>query len=481
MSATGIVAYAAYLPRHRVQRRELGETLGLAAGSGERVVASFDEDSTTMGVEAANAALRQAKERGLDTPFGVYFATTSPAYVDKTNAAAIHAALALPTEVFAADLAGSVRSGMAAFHTAAGTGGVAVAADVRTGRPGSIDERSGGDAAAAFVLGDPAEALAEAVAHRSLTTEVLDRWRTPGALSAEQWEERFGQDTYLPLIERAAAEVLAIGGLEQADHVVLVSPNPGVVKQGTKIVNGRVSTSGCPTGHAGAADPWVALADALDRAEPEQTILVLSAADGCDAVLFRTTSRLERSRQEHSVVDQLAEGRTVSYATYLGWRGLLDREPPRRPEPDRPAGPPSSRSARWKFSFTGSACHRCGFVHLPPVRICKQCSAVDEMTPRTLAGTSGTVATYTVDRLAFSPSPPLTEAVIDFDEGGRYTLEVADGAAETLQVGTRVGLAFRRLFTAGGVHNYFWKARVLNESGTDTTREDRDVAVGGQP
>ena len=101
------------------------------------------------------------------------------------------------------------------------------------------------------------------------------------------------------------------------------------------------------------------------------------------------------------------------------------------------------------------------------------------MGPRTLAGTSGTVATYTVDRLAFSPSPPLIEAVVDFDGGGRYTLEVADGAAETLHVGTRVGLAFRRLFTAGGVHNYFWKARVLDAPNT-TPPQDRDVAVGGQ-
>jgi hypothetical protein len=26
-------------------------------------------------------------------------------------------------------------------------------------------------------------------------------------------------------------------------------------------------------------------------------------------------------------------------------------------------------------------------------------------------------------------------------------------------VGTRVEMTFRRLYTAGGIHNYFWKAR----------------------
>jgi uncharacterized OB-fold protein len=145
----------------------------------------------------------------------------------------------------------------------------------------------------------------------------------------------------------------------------------------------------------------------------------------------------------------------------LSWRGWLEREPPRRPEPDRAAGPPSSRSVRWKFAFTGSQCLECGFVHLPPSRVCKNCAVVDEMAERSLSAAQGTVATYTVDRLAFSPSPPLIDAVVDFEGGGRYTLEVADGAPDRLEVGTKVGLTFRRLHTAGGVHNYFWKARVL--------------------
>jgi uncharacterized OB-fold protein len=117
--------------------------------------------------------------------------------------------------------------------------------------------------------------------------------------------------------------------------------------------------------------------------------------------------------------------------------------------------------AAWKFGFTGSACRTCGFVHLPPARVCKDCGAVDQMRARSLAGAYGTVATYTVDRLAYSPSPPLVEAVIDFDGGGRTTLEVADAAPGELAVGTRVGLSFRRLHSTDGVHNYFWKARVI--------------------
>src|SRR5690606_40507144 len=147
----------------------------------------------------------------------------------------------------------------------------------------------------------------------------------------------------------------------------------------------------------------------------------------------------------------------VAYATYLSWRGWLEREPPRRPEPDRPAGPPSARAADWKFSFTGSVCSRCGFTHLPPMRVCKNCGALDEMEARSLAAATGTVATYTVDRLAYSPSPPLIEAIVDFDGGGRSTLEVADALPDDLAVGTRVDSASRRLYTATGTDSHFSK------------------------
>jgi hydroxymethylglutaryl-CoA synthase len=146
---------------------------------------------------------------------------------------------------------------------------------------------------------------------------------------------------------------------------------------------------------------------------------------------------------------------------WLKWRGLVDREPPRRPEPDLPAAPPSARASAWKFGLVGSRCASCDFVHLPPARACKSCGAVDKMDDLPLAGSGGRIATYTVDHLAFSPSPPVVQAVVDLDDGGRYTFEVADPEPDRLVVGGRVDLVFRRLFTVGDVHNYFWKARLV--------------------
>jgi 3-hydroxy-3-methylglutaryl CoA synthase/uncharacterized OB-fold protein len=416
-------------------------------------VASYDEDTTTMGVEAARRALRNG-----DRPASLAFATTAPAYLDKTNASAIHAALDLGHEGFAVDMAGSARSAIGALRAAAAGAGMAVLSDVRTGRPGSADEREGGDGAAAFLFGT-GEAIAELVAEASMTAEFLDRWRLPGESASRSWEERFGLEMYLPLIRDAVRRVLADAGVDEPDHVIVSSPHARAAKTAAKQFPGRVPEESPPIGYAGAADIGIRLAAVLDRASGGESILVVSAVDGCDAMLLRTTPALEHRRAVEPVSEQVEHGRDLLYATYLTWRGLLEREPPRRPEPERPAGPPSARSEAWKFGFVGTRCDACGQVHVPPRRVCVRCGAVDRMVRAPLAGRPGLVVTYTVDRLAFSPSPPIIDAVVDFEGGGRFTLEITDATPDEVDIGTPLELTFRRLYTVDGVHNYFWKAR----------------------
>ncbi|MGH9000395.1 MAG: Zn-ribbon domain-containing OB-fold protein, partial [Acidimicrobiia bacterium] len=146
---------------------------------------------------------------------------------------------------------------------------------------------------------------------------------------------------------------------------------------------------------------------------------------------------------------------------FLSWRGMLVKEPPRRPDPMAPAAPPSHRSTRYKFGFVGSHCEACGAVHLPPVRVCMSCHAVDRMADVPMADVPATVATYTIDRLAFTPSPPLVAAVVDFDGGGRIKCQLTDVDPDAVTIGDRVEPTFRKMMTAAGVHNYFWKVRPI--------------------
>jgi hydroxymethylglutaryl-CoA synthase len=391
-------------------------------------------------------------------PAGVYFATADPAYLDKTNATAIHAALALDESAMAYDMLGSIRSAAGAMRAAmdAGRPTLAVLSDIRTGLPGGADEREGGDAAAAFFLA-PADVdspvLAEPVAAASVTAEFLERWRVPGDAASRQWEERFGEHAYVPLAEAAIASALKQAGVTGGALAhVLVAGSHGRANKRADDLTGSV-------GNTGAAHAGLLLADALDRGQADDLIMLVSLADGCDVTVWRATSALPRNRQRVSVADQIKAGGKVSYATFLTWRGFLKREPPRRPDPQAPAAPPAFRAEAWKFGFTGSRCQACGTRHLPPTRVCLKCRAVDRMTAERMADVPATIATYTVDRLAYSLSPPVVVGVLDFEGGGRFTCELTDVDPAAVKIGNRVEMTFRRLMTAHDVHNYFWKAR----------------------
>ncbi len=464
----GIVAYGAYLPYFRLDRKAIGESLGSPAGAGTRSVASYDEDTTSMAVEAARAALRAAPDV---RPGALYFATAAPAYLDKTNASAIHAALALDAQAPAFDMLGSVRSSAGALWAAidAGRPTLAALADIRTGLPGGGDERDGGDGAVAFLFADSRDrsVLAEPVARASTTAEFLERWRLPGDAVSRQWEERFGEHAYLPLGEAAVTEALKQAGLTATGVTrwIVTGPHGRASRRLASSVGaakGTVADDLAATiGNTGAAHAGLMLADSLDRAKPDELIAVVSLADGCDVTIWRATAAIAARRPAPSVAVQLASGGRLGYATFLTWRGFLQREPPRRPDPERPAAPPSFRAESWKFAFTGSRCQACGARHVPPQRVFVKCHAVDRMTPERLADIPATIATFTVDRLAYSLSPPVVAAVIDFEGGGRFQCELTDVDPSAVKIGDRVEMTFRRLFTAGGVHNYFWKARPL--------------------
>lgn len=466
----GLIAYGAYIPYNRLKRSEIAAALGGGDGRGTRAVASYDEDTTSLAVEAARTALRVLPASA--SPRRVCFATAAPAYLDKTNAAAIQAALDLDENVLAVDMAGAVRSGVGALLAAAEAPvpAIAVLSDIRTGLPGGADEREGGDAAAAFVFGDCAglTPLAELIAHASTTAEVLDRWRLPGGRASRVWEERFGEHVYAPLAARAFAEALKQASLtpERVDHLLVAGVHARAQRQFAFTCGARREALADDLtgviGNSGTAHPGVLLADVLDRAEPNRIIALVLVADGASALLFRTAPALVERRSATPVAAQIAAGNDgLRYATFLSWRGVLEREPPRRPDPEPPYAPPSHRREDWKFAFVASRCEKCGTRHLPPDRVCVRCRAVDCMARERLADVRATIATFTIDRLAYTPSPPLVAAVIDFDGGGRFRCQLTDVDPGKVAIGDRVEMTFRKIFTAAGIHNYFWKARPI--------------------
>jgi 3-hydroxy-3-methylglutaryl CoA synthase/uncharacterized OB-fold protein len=406
------------------------------------------------------------------------FVTTDPAYADKTNATAIHAALDLDPGTPAFDMVGSVNSANGAMAAAnfAPMPTLVVFSDLRTGLPGGADEAGGGDGAAAFLYAPDAPALVDFLGWGAATDEFLDRYREPGDSHSRLWEERFGEHAYTPLAEQAVAEALKQAGVGPADvdYAIVTGVHARAIRVVAKSLGvgkeALVDDLTAAIGNTGAAHGPIVLSDLLDRVEAGKTILRVTLADGAIATVVRTTEALGEWRSRRSagatVAAQIAAGRTdLDYPRFLTWRGQLHREPPRRPDPTPPVAPASLRKERWKFSFHASKCDDCGTRHLPPARVCVNCGAVDHMSEERLAETPATIATYTVDRLAFSLSPPIVATVVDFDGGGRFRCEMTDVDPDTVAIGDRVEMTFRRISTVDGIHNYFWKARPEREGG----------------
>ena len=340
------------------------------------------------------------------------------------------------------------------------------ASDVIVGAPGGARESQGGDGAAAFVTGGDRDAIARVLGRASATIEILDVWRVPEERFPRQWEERFIADTMAPAIADTARRALEAAGVEPSTlaTAILDGTNPRSMAGLPKALGLRPEQVADPlaasVGRTGVAHAGLLLARALDQAKRGDRILVVCEADGADALVLEVTEAITDARPVRKVDRWIASKRNdLPYNTYLKWRGILPFEPPRRPDPERPAAPPMRRHERWKLAFVGSRCTKCQTGHLPPQRVCVKCGAVDQMRDERFADTSCRVATYTLDHLAYSLQPPVVAAFVDYEGGGRFSSELTDVDPKDVAIGKHLEMTFRRLYTAQGVHNYFWKAR----------------------
>src|SRR5437762_2489945 len=111
----GITRIGTYFPRRRLDRALIAKAWGTRVPAGTRTVAGLDEDALTMATDALLACLGDADPAAFDA---LYFASTSSPYLEKQVASMIATAADLRRDIVVADLAGSVRAGLAALRAA---------------------------------------------------------------------------------------------------------------------------------------------------------------------------------------------------------------------------------------------------------------------------------------------------------------------------------------------------------------------------
>ncbi|WP_018133064.1 OB-fold domain-containing protein [Effusibacillus pohliae] len=471
----GIVSYGAYIPYYRLDRKKIADAFGERAMGGEKAVANFDEDSVSIAVSAGLDCLQGIDASGIGA---LFFASTTVPYEEKQAASTIAAALDLKKSTRVADVTGSLRGSSAALlaaFDAVQAGGepvLAAAADCRLGAPQGTNEQLFGDGGAALLIGRGDDVVARVLAVYSHTEEQIGVWRNRGDRFVQSWEERFVHTVYVQTVAASVRGVLAKSGLQPADFskVVIAGPAPraqlaaaaSLGFQREQVQDLLLDT----VGMTGTAHAPMMLAAVLEQASPGDRILYVSFGEGSDAIIFEVTEAIRRLPQRRGIRGHLpVKSDRLRYADYLKWRGILPTEPARRPETPRPSVTAMHRNYQQNLALYGSKCLECGTPQFPKQRVCVQCQAKDRMEDYRFYGRTAKVATYTIDHLAASPAPPTVVAVVDFAGGGRMICEVTDCDPAEMRIGMELEMTFRRLYEAGGIHNYFWKAKPKREGG----------------
>ncbi|MCK5654261.1 MAG: 3-hydroxy-3-methylglutaryl CoA synthase, partial [Dehalococcoidia bacterium] len=235
----GITSYGAYIPIYRLSRETINGVWG-GTGKGEKAVANADEDSLTMGVEAARDCIKGVEKDSIDA---LYFASTTPPYKEKQSASIMAAACDLKEDIVTVDLTDSIRSATIAIMMAldavkAGSARqvLVVAADTRLGPPDTAFESLFGDGAAAFLIGNEGVAV-EIEGSTCLASEFVDYWRLEYDKIIRSWEDRFiREESYVPYVEKAVSALLKKQNMTAKDFskAVIYSPDrrmqPAIVK-----------------------------------------------------------------------------------------------------------------------------------------------------------------------------------------------------------------------------------------------------------
>ncbi len=457
----GMTGYSVYVPVHRLSRDAVSAATHTKTIAGSRSVANFDEDSLTMGIEAALECLRNCKSK--EPLKKLLLASASYPYVEKQSANIVAKVCGLREDLFTADIANTVRAGTAALSLALSgqEAAMVVAADCRQTEQGEALEQLVGDAACAFTVGSQ-EPIATLVKSLSVAGEFTDIWKRDRDGHLQQGEDSFVFEYgYVNHMSAAMKKALGAWGVNPRElkKVAVSGPHPKfnrALRQASgldeKLFVGDLAER---IGYTGNAHPMMLLIEALESSNPGDLLLLGCYGDGvCDLLLFKTTDEIKTVAGRNTLAKATAGGREIDYLHYLKIRGHLKQDS----QDSFISLPMNWREESQNLQLQGSRCQNCRTLYYPQRRLCKKCGALDHMDPVALSR-EGSLYTFTRDHAFPSPEGFTSMGVVDLDDGARFYGQVIDTDRTPPRIGQRVKLVFRKMHEGGGLKNYFWKVK----------------------
>jgi hydroxymethylglutaryl-CoA synthase len=340
--STGIVGYGSYVPRYRLPATEVARVWTDGQGGTpiiEKAVPGPDEDTLTIGLEAARNALVRANIDPEDIG-AVWVGSESHPYAVKPTSTIIAEALGVTPYTEAADWQFACKAGTETVQAAIGFVGsgmaryaLGIGADTAQGRPGDALEYTAAAGGAAFVVGPAAESIAIFEASLSYVTDTPDFWRRPMMHYPSHGQRFTGEPAYFHHITSAGRELMNELGYvaKNFDHVVFHQPNTKFPERAAKMlgfdkeqwVTGLLSPK---VGNTYAGASLLGLTAILDVAEPGQKILCVSFGSGAgsDAFSIDVTEAIASKQKLAPTTQDYVNRRTeIDYAMYVRYRKKL--------------------------------------------------------------------------------------------------------------------------------------------------------------
>ena len=345
----GIYSYGVYIPRYRIKVPEIARVWGASAdditrglGVYEKSVPDLDEDTATIAVEAARAALRRRDEIDPKNIGAIYVGSESHPYAVKPTACTVGEAIEATPNMTAADYEFACKAGTAGIQTCMGlvkSGmiqlGIAIGADVAQGAPGDALEYTAAAGGAAFVIGGE-DVIADINRTCSFTTDTPDFWRREGQNYPRHGGRFTGDPGYFKHVQGAAMLMFEMAGTtpKDYDYAVFHQPNAKFPQRVAKMLGFReeqiepgLVVPRLGNTYSGAS--MIGLAATLDIAKPGERIFVTSFGSGAgsDAFDITVTDLIESDVFDRaaapSVERLLANPVYLDYALYAKHKGKI--------------------------------------------------------------------------------------------------------------------------------------------------------------
>lgn len=338
----GILGYGAYVPRYRIEGKEIARIWTDGRGGvpvASKSVPGPDEDTITMSIEAGRNAIARA---GVDaTDIGaVWVGSESPPYSVKSSGTIVSEALGTSPWISAGDWEFACKAGSEAMTAAMGMVGsgmnkyaLAIGADTAQGRPGDALELTASAGAGAMLIGPAEEAVAVIESTISYVTDTPDFFRRSERPYPVHGQRFTGEPAYFHHVRTTAQRLLEDMGRSPKDYTYAIFHQPNVKFPQTvakqlgfteeQIKPGLLSQT---IGNTYSAIVMLGLCNTLDIAKPGDTIFITSYGSGAGSDAYSlvvTEALMERKKRAPFTASYLARQEFVDYARYLKWRDKL--------------------------------------------------------------------------------------------------------------------------------------------------------------